>query len=125
MTTEFKITQNPLDKVEANTLQSIESSGGRGGHKIELKERTEVLVKPAVTKNITSITITRIIDYVEEQRLSVLVSELGNITIAEGEEYVVMGDLSRDEIYRLITDKILGIDSKGTIPPYYSDTTKP
>ena len=95
------------------------------GHKIEFEERTKILVKPAVTKNITSITITRIIDYVEEQRLSVLVNELGIITIAEGEEYVGMGDLTRDNVYDLLKTKILGIDSKGTIPPYYSGTTKP
>jgi hypothetical protein len=76
--------------------------------KVEFTGKTQVTVKEAVVKDFTSLTIDRIIDYPSEGRLSVLIRELGNITITEGISYQLMGDWTRNEIYDLIKLKFSG-----------------
>lgn len=77
--------------------------------KIDFSGSTRLTVKEAVTKDVTSITIDRIIDYVSDRRLSILVKELGNITIAEGDAYDALGDWTRNQLYDILKSKVLSI----------------
>ena len=90
------------------TLITGDTTNLKGEVKIEFTGKTQVIVKEAVVRDFTSLTIDRIIDYPSEGRLSVLIRELGNITIAEGLQYRIMGDWTRTEVYDLIKLKFSG-----------------
>jgi len=86
-----------------------------GTIRVPFSAKISVTVVKEVNKELNEVTINRIIDIPSELKLIVRTKEVGNVIVAEGDAYTLMGDWTRAQVYYMINQRLSGVVTN-TVP---------